>query len=100
METFFDYKSAYSTRVREILNLLYPNVQVNIINSGISGDNTENGKTRIERDILPFSPDLVVVSYGLNDACGGLDKLQHYRPYPDLIYLVIINPTQPNARFH
>ena len=79
METFFDYKSAYSTRVREILNLLYPNVQVNIINSGISGDNTENGKTRIERDILPFSPDLVVVSYGLNDACGGLDKLQHYR---------------------
>lgn len=79
IETVFDYKSAYSTRLREMLNLLYPTVQINIINSGISGDGTENGKTRIERDILPFSPDLVVVSYGLNDACGGLDKLQHYR---------------------
>ena len=39
----------------------------------------ENGKTRIERDILPFSPDLVVVSYGLNDACAGLNKLENYR---------------------
>ena len=79
IETVFDYKSAYSTHLREILNILYPSVQVNIINSGISGDGTENGKTRIDRDILPFSPDLVVVSYGLNDACKGLEKLEHYR---------------------
>ena len=79
IETVFDYKSAYSTRLREMLNILYPSVQVNIINSGISGDGTENGKTRIERDILPFSPDLVVVSYGLNDACAGLQKLENYR---------------------
>ena len=79
IETVFDYKSAYSTRLREMLNILYPSVQVNIINSGISGDGTENGKTRIERDILPFSPDLVVVSYGLNDACKGLQKLDNYR---------------------
>lgn len=79
IETVFDYKSSYSTRFREILGILYPSVQVNIINSGISGDGTENGKTRIDRDILPFSPDLVVVSYGLNDACNGLEKLDNYR---------------------
>ena len=79
IETVFDYKSAFSTRLREMLGILYPSVQVNIINSGISGDGTENGKTRIERDILPFSPDLVVVSYGLNDACAGLQKLKNYR---------------------
>lgn len=79
IETVFDYKSSYSTRFREILGILYPSVQVNIINSGISGDGTENGKTRIDRDILSFSPDLVVVSYGLNDACNGLEKLDNYR---------------------
>ena len=49
IETVFDYKSAYSTRLREMLN------------------------------ILPFSPDLVVVSYGLNDACKGIEKLDNYR---------------------
>lgn len=79
IETVFDYKSAYSTRVREILNFLYPNVQINIINSGISGDNAANALTRIERDILPFSPDLSVVSFGLNDCCcGGADGLDAY----------------------
>ena len=78
IETVFDYKSSYSTRMREMLNLLYPNVQVNIINSGISGDGTVNGKTRIDRDILPFSPDLVVVSYGLNDSCFGIEALDTY----------------------
>lgn len=79
IETVFDYKSAYSTKVREILNFLYPNVQINIINSGISGDNAANALTRIERDILPFSPDLCVVSFGLNDCCcGGIDGLDAY----------------------
>ncbi|MBE7058908.1 MAG: GDSL family lipase [Ruminococcaceae bacterium] len=79
IETIFENKSAFGTRLREMLGILYPSVQINIINSGISGDGTENGKTRIERDILPYSPDLVVVSYGLNDACKGLQKLDDYR---------------------
>ena len=70
LETVFDYKSAFSSRVKEILNLLYPNVQFNIINAGISGDSAVFGKTRIERDILAFNPDLCVVSYGLNDSCS------------------------------
>ncbi len=78
IETVFDYKSAYSTKVREVLNLLYPSVQVNIINSGISGDGSKFGFERIERDILPFSPDLTVVSFGLNDCGAGLDALESY----------------------
>lgn len=78
IETVFDYKSSYSTRVREILNILYPQVQINIINSGISGDGTANGRTRIDRDILPFSPDLVVVSYGLNDSTSGIETIEKY----------------------
>ena len=70
LETVFDYKSAYSTRLKEIINILYPNVQVNIINSGISGDGTKVGLERIDRDIISFKPDLCVVSYGLNDSCS------------------------------
>lgn len=67
LETVFDYKSAYSTRLKEIINVLYPNVQINVINSGISGDSADFGIKRLERDILSFNPDLCVVSYGLND---------------------------------
>lgn len=84
IQTVFDYKSAYSTRVKEILNILYPEVQINIINSGISGDSTAVGATRIERDVLPFNPDLCVVSYGLNDSCGG--DIQSYKNSLDKIF--------------
>jgi len=70
IETVFDYSSAYSTRLRELINLLYPSVQVNIINSGISGGSTSGGLARLDRDVLRYCPDLVVVSFGLNDCCN------------------------------
>lgn len=78
LETVFDYKSAYSTRVRELLNMLYPSAQVNIINSGISGDSAPSGLNRLERDILRYNPDLVVVSFGLNDSSAGEQGLKQY----------------------
>ena len=78
VQTVFDVKSAYPTRVKEILNILYPSVQINVINAGISGDNAVNGNGRFERDISPYKPDLVVVSFGLNDACRGKDKVKDY----------------------
>lgn len=70
LEPLYDYKCAYSTRLKEILNILYPQVQINIINSGLSGDSASNGLSRLERDVLNYKPDLCVVSYGLNDSCG------------------------------
>ena len=79
IETVYDYKSAYSTRFREIMKMLYPNVQVNVINSGISGDGALGCLRRLERDVLRFSPDLVIFSSGLNDAVmGGEEKLEAY----------------------
>lgn len=79
LETVYDYKNAYSTRLKEILNMLYPNVQINIINSGISGDSATRGALRVERDILAYNPDLVVVSYGLNDSTQGVDGIEQYK---------------------
>lgn len=79
IETIYDYKSAYSTRLKELLQLLYPSVQINIINSGISGDNATNGVTRLERDVLYYHPDLLVVSFGLNDSTAGEEGLQTYK---------------------
>lgn len=78
VQTVFDSKSAYPMRVKEILNLLYPSTQINIINSGISGDNAPNGNERFDRDVAPYSPDLVVVSFGLNDACKGKSNVSLY----------------------
>ncbi|MDO4573405.1 MAG: GDSL-type esterase/lipase family protein, partial [Clostridia bacterium] len=39
-----------------------------LVNAGISGDNAVNGLKRLERDVLRFRPDAVVVNFGLNDS--------------------------------
>ncbi|MBR0188793.1 MAG: GDSL family lipase [Clostridia bacterium] len=74
----FDVKSAYSTRVREILNILYPSITFDIINAGISGDNAACGLKRLHRDVISKSPDLVIVSYGLNDSTLGIENIGIY----------------------
>ncbi len=68
LDTVYSYKDAFSTRFREIMNLLYPSLRVNIINAGVSGDTAAGGARRVEADALSHHPDLLVVSYGLNDA--------------------------------
>ena len=78
IETVFDYPSAFSSRLREILNILYPSTQVNIINSGISGGAAPGGLWRLERDVINYHPDLVVVSFGLNDCCNDKIPLPLY----------------------
>lgn len=78
IQTVFDARNAYPTHIKEILNKLFPSAQINIINSGISGDNAVNGNNRFERDVAPFTPDLVVVAFGLNDSTQGKEKIDQY----------------------
>ena len=78
LDTVFENKNAYSTRINEILHMMFPKAQINLVNCGISGDNAPNGLSRLDRDILPFKPDLVIVSYGLNDAGRGEAGLEQY----------------------
>jgi len=78
IQTVFDIKSGYSTRMKEMLNVLFPSSQINIINSGLSGDNAVNGASRLSRDIFPYNPDLCIVSYQLNDCSQGKEGLEKY----------------------
>jgi lysophospholipase L1-like esterase len=42
--------------------------QVTLINRGICGDTAQQGLSRLQRDVLRFDPDLVIVTFGTNDA--------------------------------
>ena len=86
IDTVFENKNAYSTRINEILHMMFPKAQINLVNCGISGDNAPDGLSRLERDILPFKPDLVVVSYGLNDSGRGIGELEKYTAALDGIF--------------
>ncbi len=52
------------------LAVSFPDVRV--INAGRSGDTAGQGLSRLEDDVLTHDPDLVLVSFGLNDMKNGL----------------------------
>ncbi|HWC03937.1 MAG TPA: GDSL-type esterase/lipase family protein [Methylomirabilota bacterium] len=43
---------------------------VRVVNAGISGDTTEGGLLRLDRDVLAHRPRVVVVELGVNDVFG------------------------------
>lgn len=78
LKVVFSPDDAYSEKLRKIFAVLFPNVSLNVINAGISGDSTWSGVKRLDEDILSFRPDLVVVCYGLNDASRAADGIDGY----------------------
>lgn len=78
LETVYDKNSAYHNYIAKIFSVLYPSVPVNIVNAGISGDSASQGFERLDRDVLSYNPDLVVVCFGLNDSNKGLECIDNY----------------------
>ncbi len=79
VETDYRYKDGYVEQFRGHVMRAFPMAMVNVINAGISGDTAPGGAARLARDVLPFSPDLVVVCFGLNDSGHGLSGIPAYQ---------------------
>ena len=62
-----DRFESYTMKFHKMLSVLFPNTVFNIINSGIGGDTATGALARFDRDVVSYHPDLVVVSFGLND---------------------------------
>ena len=77
-KTKYDTKNSYTTYIKNILNTFYPQSHLNIINAGVNGDSSAWGYDRIDRDVLRYSPDLVVVCFGLNDCMNGEQGINDY----------------------
>ncbi len=58
---------AYPEMLEIALKQAVPNAHVKVINAGISGHSTNEGLARLDRDVLSKRPDLVTISFGLND---------------------------------
>lgn len=78
LEVVCDFEAVYHNQLKKILSMVFPFAPINIVNAGISGDTSQGGLQRLERDVLKFNPDLVVVCYGLNDSNKGKDYLNEY----------------------
>lgn len=50
-----------------------------VINSGRCGDTAHGALERLDEDVLRFDPDLVIVSFGMNDASESSETLLEFR---------------------
>lgn len=61
------YETVYWNRLRKKINELRQYIPVNVINAGIAGITAGASLDRMESQVLCHNPDLVIVSFGLND---------------------------------
>jgi lysophospholipase L1-like esterase len=52
----------------------FPHAVINVIVTGIGGENSEQGAKRFRRDVLNLRPDVVTIDYALNDRAIGLAR--------------------------
>ena len=65
-------KSVYTARVGEALAQVDPTLRV--ANAGVGGNTTGDARARFERDVLACRPRIVVMQFGINDACVRIYK--------------------------
>jgi acyl-CoA thioesterase I len=68
-----DSAHTYPARLAEELRLRWPRLTVQVINSGVEGETADAMLARFERDVLPYSPQLVIWQTGSNSALQGRD---------------------------
>ena len=69
-KTSNDYECVYWNVLRQKLNAVRDAIPVNVINAGIGGIDAKKSVERLDRDVLRYHPDLVIVCFGLNDVNG------------------------------
>ena len=69
-----DTFSAYPDRLHHALKEKFPHAVINVIVTGIGGENSVSGEKRFAKDVLTHQPDVVLIDYALNDRGVGLPK--------------------------
>lgn len=78
IDTVFEPEEGYAEKLHKLLLKLFPSASPVVINAGRSGGRAAAELERLERDVLSFSPDLVIVCFGLNDATRGKEEIGKY----------------------
>lgn len=77
-------ENAYPQQLQRLFDQNLPGQKIEVINAGITGYSSYQGKLFLRKDILGFKPDLVLVNYGWNDLLpakfGIADKNQKMPP--------------------
>jgi lysophospholipase L1-like esterase len=71
-----DTFKAYPHLLHRGLKEKFPFAVINVIVTGIGGEQSEQGAKRFECDVLSHRPDLITIDYALNDRAIGLKRAE------------------------
>lgn len=80
-EWFFDLGQGYVAQVAGLLSMWYPEIKVEILNRGISGDRTSELLARWQSDCINLHPDWLSVYIGVNDVARKRTQLHGSKPF-------------------
>ncbi len=66
-----DSQHVYHRLLQSSLEDFFPTTTFSTINSGVSGGNVPQALERLDRDVIAYQPDLVLIAFGLNDSLQG-----------------------------
>ena len=69
-----DTFNAYPHLLHRALKERFPHAVINVIVTGIGGENAEQGAKRFADQVLNHHPDLITIDYALNDRKIGLER--------------------------
>lgn len=90
-------RTSWRARLTEMLGKTYPDAHISAIDAAIGGKGSDLGVFRVDRDVIPYRPDLAFVEFAVNDAAnpervecmeGILRKL--HRSNPEMAIAVVI----------
>ncbi len=67
LDAGMDYENVYWNRLKRKLNQFRDYVPVNMICASIGGGTAMDSLPRLEKQVLQHEPDMVIISFGLND---------------------------------
>lgn len=64
----------YPNDVHALLDSVYPERQIRVVNTGISGNTSRDLRSRYEQDVLALAPNWVSIMIGINDIWRQFDR--------------------------
>lgn len=72
------HQDVYHAQFQRQVHKEFSGTVLSVINAGVACDTAQGGLARLERDVISFDPDLVTISFGLNDSSAGKEGLDIY----------------------
>jgi lysophospholipase L1-like esterase len=81
----------YGRLLQDWWNETFPASTATLVNAGIGGTKSDYGSLRVQRDVLSYNPDLVIVEFAINDN----DVAQFGDTYEGLVRQLLDAPSHP-----